>query len=119
MNQTPGKYFENPAFREYIFLLVELARLFREGRGQSSEADAIREAMDFPSHRFDADEDHARNVFADYLTQMSEQYASILLPTEWPTRPPPDGAVGQLPPLVERPGRLPTPDPDPRPRELT
>jgi hypothetical protein len=84
MNQTPGRYFENPAFREYIFLLVELERLFREGRGQTSEADAIREAMDFPSHRFSADEDRAIRSFAHYLTDMNQKYGPILPRTELP-----------------------------------
>jgi len=84
MNQTPGRYFENPAFREYIFLLVELERLFRQDRGQTPEADAIREAMDFPSHRFDANEDKAIRSFAHHLTQISQQYSAILLRTEPP-----------------------------------
>lgn len=102
MNQTPGKYFENPAFRDYIFLLVELERLFRDGRGQTPEADAIREAMDFPSHRFDGDELGAINVFADRLTEMSEQYRAILLPTGGTSSP--TGVV------VPRPAVLPHPD---------
>jgi hypothetical protein len=78
MKPTPEKYFENPAFREYIFLLVELERLFREGRGQTPEADVIREAMDFPSHRFSAAEDAAISEFGAHLTEMSRQYGVIL-----------------------------------------
>ena len=78
MNSTSNAYFANPAFREYIFLLVELERLFREGRGQTPEADVIREAMDFPSHRFTAAEDAAISEFGTYLTEMSRQYGVIL-----------------------------------------
>jgi hypothetical protein len=81
MNQASSSYFANPAFREYIFLLVELERLFREGRGQTAEADAIREAMDFPSHCFSAAEDEAISEFGNYLTEMSQKYREILLRT--------------------------------------
>jgi hypothetical protein len=84
MNRTSDRYFENPAFREYVFLLVELERLFREDRGQTPEADAIRDAMDFPSHRFDGNEDKAIKSFAHYLTEMSQKYGPILLRTESP-----------------------------------
>jgi hypothetical protein len=78
MTDTPATYFANPAFREYVFLLVELQRLFRHGHGQSPQADAIREEMDFPMHRFDAGELDALKDFGKHLTAMSEKYGSML-----------------------------------------
>jgi hypothetical protein len=78
MNDTSNKYFNNLAFREYIFLLVELERLFREGRGQTAEADALRNAMDFPSDKLDGDEVKTINFFADDLTRLSKRYRAIL-----------------------------------------
>jgi hypothetical protein len=78
MTDNATKYFGNPAFREYVFLLVELERLFRHGRGESAEADAIREEMDFPMHRYDAAELDALKEFGKHLTAMSKKYGRIL-----------------------------------------
>jgi hypothetical protein len=119
MNETPNTFFENAAFREYIFLLVELERLFRENRGQTAEADVVRDEMDAPGDRLDAEEMNAVREFAGDLTRLSERYASILLPTERPTRSSPDTTVGNLPPLTEQPLRRPAPGQEPRPREFT
>jgi hypothetical protein len=81
MTHTPNKYFANPAFREYIFLLVELERLVREGRNNAPEGDAIYEEMDTPGDKLDADEAQAVKDFASDLTRLSQRYASILLAT--------------------------------------
>lgn len=110
MNATPGRFFANPAFREYLFLLVELERLFREGRGQSPEADIIRDEMDAPGDKLDGEERKAVSEFTAELTPISERYASILLPTEKPARSCPDAPVGKLPRVAR---------PEPRTRELT
>ena len=109
MNDVASKYFDNPAFREYVFLLVELERLIREDRDESPEGDAIRDAMDAPGDRLGSEEVKAVSAFAADLTRLSEQYASILLPTERP-RASPDAPVGKLPSVT---------GPEPRPRELT
>jgi hypothetical protein len=71
-------FFGNPAFREYIFLLVELERLFRHGQGQSAQADAIREEMDFPMHRYDTCELDALKEFGSHLKTMSAKYGHVL-----------------------------------------
>jgi hypothetical protein len=110
MNHTSGKYFDNPAFCEYVFLLVELERLIREGRNESPEGEAVYDEMDAPADKLDDDEMKAVRAFAGDLTRLSERYASILLPTEGSTRSSPNGAVGKPPPIT---------GPEPRPRELT
>src|SRR4026207_183853 len=78
MTHEASTYFGNPAFREYIFLLVEVERLFRHGHGESPQADAIREEMDFPMHRYQAGELDALKEFGKHLTNMSEKYGKIL-----------------------------------------
>ena len=78
MTDATKSFFGNPAFREYIFLLIELERLFRRGLGQSPQADAIRDAMDFPSHRYTAEEDAAISRFGDHLNEMSAKYGPML-----------------------------------------
>ena len=78
MTDNATKFFGNPAFREYVFLLVELERLFRHGMGESAQADAIREEMDFPMHRYDAAELDALKEFGKHLTAMSNKYGRIL-----------------------------------------
>jgi hypothetical protein len=78
MTDNATTYFGNPAFREYIFLLVELERLFRKGMDDSAEADAIREEMDFPMHRYDAAELDALKEFGRHLTAMSKKYEQVL-----------------------------------------
>jgi hypothetical protein len=87
MNDQPGKYFDNPAFCEYIFLLVEIERLIREDRNESPEGEAIYEEMDAPGDKLDRDEMNAVSAFAADLTRLSEKYASILLPTVARARP--------------------------------
>lgn len=86
MTDAPDLYFANPAFREYIFLLVELERLFRHGEGQSTKADAIREEMDFPMHRYSTNELKALKEFGKHLTTMSEKYGGVL--DQEPSEPP-------------------------------
>jgi hypothetical protein len=78
MTDAASTYFGNSAFREYVFLLVELERLFRRGQGQSAQADSIREEMDFPLHRFVAGELDALKEFGKHLTGMSEKYGRML-----------------------------------------
>jgi hypothetical protein len=82
MKDAAGKLFANPAFCEYIFLLVELERLIREGRNEGAEGEALYEEMDAPWDKLDDAERNAIRQFADDLTRMSNRYASILLPTE-------------------------------------
>ena len=78
MTDNATTYFGNPAFREYVFLLVELERLFRHGMGQSAQADSVREEMDFPMHRYDAAELDALKEFGSHLTAMSKKYGPML-----------------------------------------
>ena len=41
-----GRFADNPNYREHERLLLELSRLMAEGKGDTDEADAIRDAMD-------------------------------------------------------------------------
>lgn len=82
MNNQQGKYFENPAFCEYIFLLVELERLIREDRNELPEGEAIYAEMDSPADKLDGQEMEAVSVFAAELTRLSGRYGPILLPTQ-------------------------------------
>lgn len=101
MSNSPQKQIDNPAFREYLFLLVELERLIRDGLDESPAGDAIYDAMDAPGDRLDGDEIRAVKVFAGDLTRMSERFSSILLPTTAPGRPEPSPTVA---PQSPRPG---------------
>jgi hypothetical protein len=56
MKQAPGRFFDKPAFREYVRLLGELHRLIREGRDESPEGETLREAMDAPGELLDDEE---------------------------------------------------------------
>jgi len=103
MNDTPGKFFANPAFCEYIFLLVEIERLIREGRNDDPEGEAIYEEMDGPGDKLDDAEMEAVGQFAGDLTRMSDRYRSILLPTEKLARPSPDTTTCDLAPVVNQP----------------
>lgn len=107
MNDSSSKYFTNPAFREYVFLLVELERLIREGRNESPEGDAIYDAMDGPGDRLNGEEMQAVKAFASDLTRLSEQYAPLLLPTAGPSRLLPNATVAPTSPLPPSPADSP------------
>ena len=117
MKDTPGKFFNNPAFCEYIFLLVEIERLIREGRNDGPEGDAIYEEMDAPWDMLDDAEMNAIRQFASDLTRMSKRYASILLPTEKSGPSSSDSTVGNVTTPNEQPVRSHSQGPE-NPREL-
>lgn len=118
MNDQPGKFFNNPAFCEYVFLLVEIERLIREGRNDFPEGEAIYDEMDAPADNLDRDEMDAVSAFAADLTRLSERYRSILLRTQPAPSPSPNGAAVQPIPLAEPAGRSRAPDPADSPKEL-
>jgi hypothetical protein len=65
MNPTPGRFFDKPAFREYVRMFGELEQLFREGRGESPEADELRDRMDIPGEQLDSEEIAAIHALPD------------------------------------------------------
>lgn len=116
---APGRFFDNPAFREYVFLLVELERLIREGRNEAPEGEAIYDEMDAPGDQLDDDELKAVKDFAADLTRLSERYGSILLPTQAATPSSPNGPVTHPAPHANAPGQSRSADPADSPKELT
>lgn len=73
-----GRFTDNPAYERYETLLKQLHSLIREGKGQSPEADAVREAMDEPAARLDrAEVLRLKGLSADlYMLQGKEVLAT-------------------------------------------
>lgn len=118
MSNQPGRFFDNPAFCEYVFLLVEIERLIREGRNDLPEGEAIYEEMDAPADKLDRDEMNAVSAFAADLTRMSERYRAVLLPTQAALPTAANGSANHPPPLAEPPARSRSTDPADSPKEL-
>jgi len=51
-----GRFSENPDYREYERLLIEVHRLIAHGRGDSTDADALREQLEVPASGLNTDE---------------------------------------------------------------
>jgi hypothetical protein len=51
-----GRFLDNPSYGEYVRHLLRLHSLMAAGRGDSAEADAVREEMLVPWRRLDPDE---------------------------------------------------------------
>ena len=67
MKQAPGRFFDEPAFREYVRMMSELEQMFPEGRGESPEADERRDRMDRPWYELDDEEAAAIREMPDDL----------------------------------------------------
>ena len=120
MNNQPGRFFDNPAFCEYVFLLVELERLIREGRNELPEGEPIYDQMDGPADKLDGEELIAVKAFASDLTRLSERYGSILLPTQATLPTSANGSANHPAPapVAEPAGRSRSTDPADSPKEL-
>jgi tetratricopeptide (TPR) repeat protein len=81
-----GRFAENPSYVEYERLLMALHRLIAEGKGDTDEADAVREQMEWPERNLSRDEmDRLNGLSADlYMLQGNEIFES--LPQEERTR---------------------------------
>jgi len=73
---TMTKFANNPDYVQYERLLDELSRLMAEGKGDTNEADAVRDEMDAPWYKLSQEEiDRLRGVSADlYMLQEEEVY---------------------------------------------
>ena len=73
---TMTKFANNPYYVQYERLLDELSRLMAEGKGETNQADAIRDEMDAPWYKLSQEEiDRLRGVSADlYMIQDEEVY---------------------------------------------
>ncbi len=71
-----SKFADNPSYVQYERLLDDLSRLMAEGKGDTGEADAVRDEMDAPWYKLSQDEtDRLRGVSADlYMLQNDEVY---------------------------------------------
>jgi hypothetical protein len=117
MNPASDKFFNNPAFREYIFLLAELHRLIREGRDETPEGWAINDAMDGPGAQLSAEEVEAVGLLAADFYNLGERHRSIL-DTSRVMQSMPEEMVGTDQPLEDRPIRQRAPNQTDNPREL-
>lgn len=72
------QFVNNPYYVQYERLLEELSHLMAEGKGDTDEADAIRDEMDVPWYKLSQEEtDRMRGVSADlYMLQDDEVYES-------------------------------------------
>lgn len=68
------KFADNPHYIQYERLLDELSRLMAEGKGDTDEADTVRDEMDAPWYKLGQEEtDRLRGVSADlYMLQDEE-----------------------------------------------
>jgi hypothetical protein len=71
-----GKFSDNPYYVEYETLLKKLHRLMAEGKGDSEEADAVRDEMDRPERELNREELARLNgLSADlYMLQDDEMF---------------------------------------------
>ena len=115
MKQASDRFFNNPAFREYLFLLVELHRLIREGRDETAQGWAVNDAMDHPGDQLDGEEIQAVKVFAADLYQLTERHRAIL---DMDKGPPPGQPGSETQPAGDRRVRSSTTDPADSPKEL-
>jgi hypothetical protein len=71
-----GKFWDNPYYVEYETLLKKLHRLMAEGKGDSEEADAVRDEMDRPERELSREELARLNgLSADlYMLQDDENF---------------------------------------------
>jgi hypothetical protein len=77
--QIEGKFVGNPYYVEYERLLRELHRLIAEGRGDTEEADLIRDDMDVPERKLSREEqDRLDGLSADlYMLQEDEVFEPV------------------------------------------
>lgn len=70
------KFADNPHYVQYERLLDKLSRLMAEGKGDTNEADTVRDEMDAPWYKLSQEEtDRLRGVSADlYMLQNKEVY---------------------------------------------
>ena len=61
------RFFQNPAFNEYVRLLAQQHRLIREGRDESPEGERLANAMDVPGSLLSREEvEEAQAISADF-----------------------------------------------------
>lgn len=66
---TPRLFMNNPEYVKYVHLLKQLHRLISEGKGDTEEADALRDEMDTPWHSLSKEEiDRVNSLAADLYT---------------------------------------------------
>ena len=70
-NQSEHLFAQNPAYREYEHLLVQLHRLIAEGQGDSEAADILRDAMDEPDRKLSHQEVARLNGLSSDLYMLS------------------------------------------------
>lgn len=74
-----GKFSENPHYRRYEELLIDLHRLFQEGKEDSPEADALREQMDVDGSWLSPEEaDRVGGLSGDLYQVGNQEIYSVL-----------------------------------------
>jgi hypothetical protein len=75
-----AEFFDNPDFLEYVRLLHELHAAIRDGRGESVEAERIRDRMDEPASHLSSDEiDSVHGISGDFYS-VTDPLPTAILP---------------------------------------
>lgn len=86
-----GRFASNPYYVEYETLLTALARLMAEGKGDTPEADAIRDAMEHPERELIREElERLNGLSADLYMLVDDEVHDPLAPGEDPSVREPD-----------------------------
>jgi hypothetical protein len=87
----------NPNYLEYEDLLKELHRLIAEGKGDSDEADNVREIMEWPERKLTREElDRLEGLSADLYMLQDNEVFEPLEPGEDPAERTPDRLMQRL-----------------------